>query len=76
MVLQSIKKALEQGDDGVKVASQGVTKGYRLTRKGFGLAKKGFWKLRDRRQEKFYIKTLDKGKIESLKKLKQLDKKD
>ena len=69
------QKALEQGDDGVKVASQGVTKGYRLTRKGFGLAKKGFWKLRDRRQEKFYIKTLDKGKIESLKKLKQLDKK-
>lgn len=46
--IKKYQKALEQGDDGVKVASQGVTKGYRLTRK---------------------------GKIESLKKLKKLDKK-
>ncbi|MGE6617600.1 lysozyme family protein [Bacillus mycoides] len=73
--IKKYQKALEQGDDGVKVASQGVTKGYRLTRKGFGVAKKGFRKLRERRQEKLYIKTLDKGKIESLKKLKKLDKK-
>ncbi|MGH0792203.1 lysozyme family protein, partial [Bacillus cereus] len=73
--IKKYQKALEQGDDGVKVASQGVTKGYRLTRKGFGLVKKGFRKLKERRQEKLYIKTLDKGKIESLKKLKQLDKK-
>ncbi|MDA2638028.1 lysozyme family protein [Bacillus cereus] len=73
--IKKYQKALEQGDDGVKVASQGVTKGYRLTRKGFGLAKKGFRKLRERKQEKLYIKTLDKGEIESLKKLKQLDKK-
>ncbi|MHA4119907.1 lysozyme family protein, partial [Bacillus cereus] len=73
--IKKYQKALEQGDDGVKVASQGVTKGYRLTRKGFRLAKKGFRKLRERKQEKLYIKTLDKGEIESLKKLKQLDKK-
>ncbi len=73
--IKKYQKALEQDDDGVKVASQGVTKGYRLTRKGFGVAKKGFRKLRERRQEKLYIKTLDKGKIESLKKLKKLDKK-
>ena len=39
MVLK-VSKALEQGDDGVKVASQGVTKGYRLTRKGLGVAKR------------------------------------
>ncbi|MES9666296.1 bifunctional lytic transglycosylase/C40 family peptidase, partial [Bacillus nitratireducens] len=73
--IKKYQKALEHGDDGVKVASQGVTKGYRLTRKGFGLAKKGFRKLRKRRQEKLYIKTLSKEKIESLKKLKKLEKK-
>ncbi|MEB9975404.1 lysozyme family protein, partial [Bacillus cereus] len=73
--IKKYQKALEHGDDGVKVASQGVTKGYRLTRKGFGLAKKGFRKLRQRKREKLYIKTLDKDKIESFKKLKKLDKK-
>ncbi|MFB5553248.1 lysozyme family protein [Bacillus cereus] len=73
--IKKYQKALEQGDDGVKVASQGGTKGYRLTRKGFRLAKKGVRKLRKKRQEKLYIKTLDKGKIESLKKLKKLEKK-
>ncbi|MEN8648564.1 lysozyme family protein, partial [Bacillus toyonensis] len=73
--IKKYQKALEHGDDGVKVASQGVTKGYILTRKGFGLAKKGFRKLRKRRQEKLYIKTLSKEKIESLKKLKKLEKK-
>ncbi|WP_255257989.1 lysozyme family protein, partial [Bacillus cereus] len=73
--IKKYQKALEQGDDGVKVTSQGVAKGYRLTRKGFGLAKKGFRKLRKRRQEKLYIKTLSKEKIESLKKIKKLEKK-
>ncbi|EJS45075.1 hypothetical protein ICG_06071 [Bacillus cereus BAG1X1-3] len=73
--IKKYQKALEQGDDGVKVASQGVTKGYRLTRKGFGLAKKSFRKLRQRKREKLYIKTLDKDKVESFKKLKKLDKK-
>ena len=63
--IKKYQKALEQGDDGVKVASQGVTKGYRLTRKGFGLAKKGFQKL----------KKLDIAKIERFQKLKGPNKK-
>ncbi|MGR5969843.1 hypothetical protein ACT7C1_24460 [Bacillus paranthracis] len=56
MVLQSIKKALEQGDDGVKVASQGVTKGYRLTRKGFGLAKKRILEIKGQKARKVLYK--------------------
>ncbi|HHB2006414.1 TPA: lysozyme family protein [Bacillus cereus] len=78
----SIKKyqtALEREDEGVRIGSQGVTQGYRatrtLTRKGFGLAKKGFKKLRHRRREKLYIKTLDKGKLENYLKEKKLNKK-
>ncbi|MGE1217701.1 lysozyme family protein, partial [Bacillus toyonensis] len=77
--IKKYQKALEQEDEGVRIGSQGITQGYRatrtLTRKGFGLAKKGFKKLRQRRQEKLYIKKLDKGKIESYKKLKKLEKK-
>ncbi|MDY7965565.1 lysozyme family protein, partial [Bacillus thuringiensis] len=78
----SIKKyqtALEREDEGVRIGSQGVTQGYRatrtLTRKGFGLAKKGFKKLRHRRREKLYIKTLDKGKLKNYLKEKKLNKK-
>ncbi|MEH7151337.1 bifunctional lytic transglycosylase/C40 family peptidase, partial [Bacillus thuringiensis] len=81
-VKSGIKKyqtALEREDEGVRIGSQGVTQGYRatrtLTRKGFGLAKKGFKKLRHRRREKLYIKTLDKGKFENYLKEKKLNKK-
>ncbi|MGE7939923.1 lysozyme family protein, partial [Bacillus paramycoides] len=77
--IKKYQKALEREDVGVKIGSQGVTQGYRatrtLTRGGFRLTKKVVRKLRQRRQEKLYIKTLDKGKIESYKKLKKLDKK-
>lgn len=77
--IKKYQKALEQGDEGVRIGSQGITQGYRaartLTRKGFGLAKKGFKKLRHRRREKLYIKTLDKGKLENYLKLKKLNKK-
>ncbi|MGH0882812.1 hypothetical protein [Bacillus paranthracis] len=77
--IKKYQTALEREDEGVRIGSQGVTQGYRatrtLTRKGFGLAKKGFKKLRHRRREKLYIKTLDKGKLENYLKEKKLNKK-
>ncbi|HDR8449224.1 TPA: lysozyme family protein [Bacillus cereus] len=98
--IKKYQKALEQEDEGVRIGSQGITQGYRVTRtltkKGFGLAEKGFQKLekmkdskktkgsnkktsvkklRKSRQEKLYIKKIDKGKIERFQKLKGLDKK-
>ncbi|MGR5863555.1 hypothetical protein ACT7DZ_00070 [Bacillus cereus] len=54
--IKKYQKALEQGDDGVKVASQGVTKGYRLTRKGFGLAKKRFSEIKGKKARKALYK--------------------
>ncbi|MDA2609936.1 lysozyme family protein, partial [Bacillus cereus] len=77
--IKKYQTALEREDEGVRIGSQGVTQGYRatrtLTKKGFGLAKKGFKKLRHRRREKLYIKTLDKGKLENYLKEKKLNKK-
>ncbi|PEV07728.1 hypothetical protein CN950_27380 [Bacillus cereus] len=98
--IKKYQKALEQEDEGVRIGSQGITQGYRVTRtltkKGFGLAEKSFQKLekmkdskktkgsnkktsvkklRKSRQEKLYIKKIDKGKIERFQKLKGLDKK-
>ncbi|MEH7218947.1 lysozyme family protein, partial [Bacillus toyonensis] len=98
--IKKYQKALEQEDEGVRIGSQGITQGYRVTRtltkKGFGLVEKGFQKLekmkaskktkgpnkktsvkklRKSRQEKLYIKKIDKGKIERFQKLKGLDKK-
>ncbi len=98
--IKKYQKAIEQEDEGVRIGSQGITQGYRVTRtltkKGFGLAEKSFQKLekmkaskktkgpnkktsvkklRKSRQEKLYIKKIDKGKIERFQKLKGLDKK-
>ncbi|MGE6593363.1 lysozyme family protein, partial [Bacillus mycoides] len=98
--IKKYQKALEQEDEGVRIGSQGITQGYRVTRtltkKGFGLAEKSFQKLekmkaskktkgpnkktsvkklRKSRQEKLYIKKIDKGKIARFQKLKGLDKK-
>ena len=98
--IKKYQKALEQEDEGVRIGSQGITQGYRVTRtltkKGFGLAEKSVRKLeklkgskktkgpnkktsvkklRKSRQEKLYIKKLDKGKIERFQKLKKPNKK-
>ncbi|MGX5575011.1 lysozyme family protein [Bacillus toyonensis] len=98
--IKKYQKALEQEDEGVRIGSQGITQGYRVTRtltkKGFGLAEKSVQKLeklkgskktkgpnkktsvkklRKSRQEKLYIKKLDKGKIERFQKLKKPNKK-
>ncbi|AUB67190.1 hypothetical protein CSW12_30525 (plasmid) [Bacillus cereus] len=98
--IKKYQKSLEQEDEGVKIGSQGITQGYRVTRtltkKGLVLTKNGFQKfkkmkdsrksrkpnkktnvkkLRKSRQEKLYIKKIDKGKIERFQKLKGLDKK-
>ncbi|PEQ04858.1 bifunctional lytic transglycosylase/C40 family peptidase [Bacillus toyonensis] len=61
--LKKYQQTLEQDDQGVRVASQGATKGYRIS-------KKGFRKLRQRRQKKLYVKRLKKEKIEILQKRK------
>ncbi|PGR00781.1 bifunctional lytic transglycosylase/C40 family peptidase [Bacillus cereus] len=98
--IKNYQKSLEQEDEGVRIGSQGITQGYRVTRtltkKGVGLTKDSFQKLkklkdsrkakkqnkkasvkklRKSRQEKLYIKKVDKGKIERFQKLKGLDKK-
>ncbi|WP_442752247.1 bifunctional lytic transglycosylase/C40 family peptidase [Bacillus toyonensis] len=70
--IKKYQTALEREDEGVRIGSQGVTQGYRATRT---LTRKGFKKLRHRRREKLYIKTLDKGKLENYLKEKKLNKK-
>ncbi|MGH0943894.1 lysozyme family protein [Bacillus mycoides] len=76
--IKKYQKALEQEDEGVRIGSQGITQGYRVTRtltkKGFGLAEKSVQKLEKLKGSKKTKGPNKKASVKKLTKAKELTK--
>uniref|UniRef100_UPI001F56855E lysozyme family protein n=1 Tax=Bacillus cereus group sp. BfR-BA-01353 TaxID=2920316 RepID=UPI001F56855E len=73
--IKKYQKSLEQEDEGVKIGSQGITQGYRVTRtltkKGLVLTKNGFRKLKKMKDSRKSRKPNKKTNVKKLRKSRQ-----